>query len=70
MSWFTKSVDSIVADITKKVEQLEAAVVHHNTQGSQHLQTVADLQKEADSHFSEAERAHNIAAKLTALISP
>lgn len=69
MGLFTKSVDSIVADITRKVQQLEAAVSHHNTQSDAHHASALASDELALAHASEAERANSIATKLTALIS-
>lgn len=69
-SWFKPSVDGIIADIAKKVTQLENAVLHHNTQAAVH-QAAADASDVlAAAAASEAERASAIGAKLKALITP
>jgi hypothetical protein len=69
MGLFTRSVDSIVANITTQIDRLGQAVAHHTTQGDNHLQISEDAKAAAADHFSEAERASKIAAKLHDLIS-
>lgn len=69
MFGFKTSVDAIVASIVKKVEQLEAAVVHHNTVATGHLDAAATSNQLASAAATEADRASRIATKLKDLLA-
>lgn len=59
---FSPSVDSIIADITQKVEQLHAVAELHNAE-------IVAKQAIINEAAAEYDRAKAIAGKLTALVS-
>lgn len=69
-SWFKPSVDGIIADIAKKVTQLEAAFVHHTDAAAGHGAAALDALTKGEAATAEAARAKAIGDKLKALITP
>jgi len=68
-SLFTKSINSIIADITKKIEHLHIVAELHAAESV--VQTAIAKEATAARLFADTEysRAKSIAGKLTALIS-
>lgn len=68
-SLFVKSVDSIIADITQKIEHLHIVAEAHAVEQAVQQKIIAEAS--AAKAFAEAEysRAKTIASKLTALVS-
>lgn len=67
---FKKSVDSIVADITQKIEHLHVLAELHDAEAEVHNIAAAERAKLSAWFTSEAVRAKAIAHKLTALVTP
>lgn len=68
-SFFIKSIDSIIADITLKIEHLHIVAELHNAETAVQAAIVAEAQKAQAFASLEYSRAKAIADKLTALIS-
>lgn len=68
-SFIRPSVDSIIRDITLKVEQLHAVSEAHHIASEVHDAVAAERTKLAAALRSERDRAKAIAGKLTSLIS-
>lgn len=68
-AFFRKSVDSIIADISAKIDDLEAAVGFHNTQSAAHHAAAQASDELALAAASEADRANRIAGKLKDLLA-
>lgn len=66
---FRRSVDSIVANITKQVEQLHDAATRHHNDAAAHNAAASQSEQLAIQHAVERDRASAIATKLKALIS-
>jgi hypothetical protein len=69
VSLFTKSIDSIIADITAKIEQLHIVAEYHKVAAEAHAAIVAERTKLANLALKEEARAKAIAAKFAALVS-
>ena len=70
MKLFHKSVDSIVADIVKKIEDLHVVKELKHLESIAHAELVEKYQKLQSAALQEKDRALAIAEKLTALINP
>lgn len=66
---FRRSVDSIVANITKQVEQLHDAATRHHNDAAAHSAAASQSEARASLHSNERDRARGIAQKLKDLIS-
>lgn len=66
---FRRSVDSIVANITKQVEQLHDTATRHHNEAQAHLAEASRLHQLHHDHSQERDRARGIAQKLKDLIS-
>lgn len=67
--FFTKTVDSIVADIHAKIESLHALAEAHHVESEIHQIAAAEKVKLANWFARERDRARAIAEKLTSLVS-
>lgn len=67
--FFSKTVDSIIADITQKVAALQALSEKHHTAAAAHAEAAAARTKLQSAALQEADRAKSIAGKLAGLIS-
>lgn len=69
MSFFMKTIDSIIEDITKKIEQLHAVAAVHAEVSRLNSEAIAKSTELRDFAESEYARAKAIAAKFEALVS-
>lgn len=65
----TKTVDGVLANINKQIQQLEDVLNAQTEEGRAKALRAEALNKEVDDHFKEADRAGVVASKLRALIS-
>lgn len=68
-SWFQSSVDSIIADISAKIEKLHIVAEAHAEAIVVHGVVISERQKLVAFAQAEYNRAQSIAAKFMALIS-
>lgn len=66
---FRLTVDSIMKDFTRKVEELESLVVKHQETVSQNKVVVAKLEADTAAHETEIARARKVQAKLESILS-
>lgn len=69
MMWFYKTIDSILADITTKIEQLHSAADAHEVRAEKNDVKISLHTELRDVAASEALRARKIAAKFQELVS-
>lgn len=69
MSFFTNTVESIVSDITGKIEKLHAVAEAKHIEAQAHDAVATERIKLASEARSVRDRAKTIAEKFTALIS-
>lgn len=67
--FFRKTVDSIIADIEKRVSDLHDVKEAWHTEYEAHVAAVEASTKRGFKALEERDRAHRIAEKLTGLIS-
>lgn len=68
-SWFTKSVDSIIADIVQKVEHLHIVAEAHAAEQAAQQAIIDEAAKAKAFAQKEYSRAKAIADRLTALVN-
>ena len=66
--FFNRSVDSIIASITKQVDQLHDAVARHHAEHLEHVAAAAVSSQKSEVAKSERDRAASIALRLEALV--
>lgn len=69
MNLFKKTIDSLVADITAKVEHLHIVATAHELEAEVHYRVVDERQALAALATAEGERARRIAGKFAELLS-
>lgn len=67
--WFTKTIDSILADITEKIESLHIVADAHAAKAAIAAEEASVQLKLHDWATTEEARARKIAAKFTELVS-
>lgn len=70
MSFFTKTIDSIVADIVAKIEGLHVVAEAHAEAAKLHGEIIIESTKAREFFANEYARAKAIAAKLETLVRP
>lgn len=70
LRFFRPTVDSIVSNIARQVQQLQDAADGHHSKAQDHNDLAAVHTTQAQHHNSEFARARGIAAKLASLINP
>lgn len=66
---FRTTIDSVIADITKKIEQLKSLAAEHGKTADDHTAKATDHATEAALNVQHSLRANAIASKLEALVS-